>query len=137
MDRIDRLLASYPENDLPHDFSQRVRKSFRRRYRRRQRILALISLALILGGLYFILPEFLTYNESLALQPPGTVLISGIDLTLANLQNLANGTWQNIADLQALIQTSFSPSAWLGLWAVGVGTFIGIGGFLPHLQTRP
>ena len=135
MDKLDQILSKDPTIYLPEDFAERIRSGFRRRYKFRQRMLALSALLLIIAGLCVVYPELASVNGQLNVQPADLNAMPAADLPLS-IQTSATGLWQGITDLQDSILTAFNLPAWLGLFSVAIGSLIGIGGIFPHLHTR-
>jgi len=135
MDKLDQILSKDPTIYLPEDFAERIRSGFRRRYKFRQRMLALSALLLIIAGLCVVYPELASVNGQLNVQPAALNAMPAADISLS-IQTSATGLWQGITDLQDSILTAFNLPAWLGLFSVAIGSLIGIGGIFPHLHTR-
>ena len=135
MDKLDQILSKDPTIYLPEDFAERIRSGFRRRYKFRQRMLALSALLLIIAGLCVVYPELASVNGLLNVQPANLNAMPAADIPLS-IQTSATGLWQGITDLQDSILTAFNLPAWLGLFSVAIGSLIGIGGIFPHLHTR-
>ena len=135
MDKLDQILSKDPTIYLPEDFAERIRSGFRRRYKFRQRMLALSALLLIIAGLCVVYPELASVNGQLNVQPAALNAMPAADIPLS-IQTSATGLWQGITDLQDSILTAFNLPAWLGLFSVAIGSLIGIGGIFPHLHTR-
>jgi hypothetical protein len=136
MDKFDRMLSKNPDHELPDGFSERIRLNFRRKVHFRQRMLVLSAVFLIFAGFCVIFPEVAKANLQLNVQPGDVSSMSAMNLSLELSQNSAGGIWQGILDAQDTIITAFSLPAWLGLFSVGIGSIIGIGGFFPRLRTR-
>ena len=135
MDKLDQRLSKDPDIYLADVFAERIRSGFRRKYKFRQRLLALSALLLIIAGLCVVFPELASVNGQLNVQPADLNAMPAADLPLS-IQTSATGLWQGITDLQDSILVSINLPAWLGLFSVAIGSVIGIGGIFPHLHTR-
>ena len=136
MDKLDQIQSKNPESDLPDGFSDRIRLNFRRKYHFRQRMLVLTAVFFIIAGFCMVFHEVAKANVQLNVQPGDISSMPAMNLPLELSQNSAGGIWQGIIDAQDTIITAFSLPAWLGLFSVGIGSIIGIGGFFPRLRTR-
>ena len=136
MDKFDRILSKYSNNDLPDGLTDRIRLNFRRKYHFRQKMLVLSAFLLIIAGFCVVFPEAVAANQQLAFPPVDASSNPAIALPLTISQNSPTGLWDGITEIQDTILTTFSLPAWLGLFSVGVGSVIGIGGLFPRLRTR-
>jgi hypothetical protein len=136
MDNLDQILSKNPKSDLPDGFSDRIRLNFRRKYHFRQRMLILAAVLFIIAGFIVVFPEVTKANEQLTVQTGILSSMPTMGLSSELTQNSAAGIWQGITDTQDTIIAAFSLPAWLGLFSVGIGSIIGIGGFFPRLRTR-
>jgi len=66
MDKFDRILSKYSNNDLPDGLTDRIRLNFRRKYHFRQKMLVLSAFLLIIAGFCVVFPEAAAANQQLA-----------------------------------------------------------------------
>jgi len=135
MDKLDQILSKNFDSKLPDGFSDRIRLNFRRKYYFRQRILLFSALLLIIAGLCMVFPEVASADAQFNGQPGSISSFPAMNLPLVLSQNSPAGIWQGLSDMQDAILTTFSLPAWLGLFSVGIGSVIGIGGIFPRLRT--
>jgi hypothetical protein len=135
MDKLDLILSKKPESDVPVGLADRIKLNFRRRYYSRQRLWVVSAIFLIIAGFCAVLPELPAVSQQLNVSPASVSSMPGLDLPAIS-QGSAEGLWQGIADLQDTILATLSLPAWLGLFSVGIGSVIGIGGIIPRLHTQ-
>jgi hypothetical protein len=133
MDDLDRLLVQLPGEQPPPGLTHRVRRDFHKRYRRFRLIRITASSLMVILGTWLLLPWLLVTAGGWNFEVDGISLLQSLTLTPEPIR-IVNATWQGASTMQINLSTSIGLFNWLGLVAVGAGSFIGLSALLPGHQ---
>lgn len=133
MDEMDRLLVQLPSEQPPPGLTHRIRRDFHHRHRRFRSIQLMVSSLLVITGAWLLLPWILVTAGSMNFEVDGISLLQSLPSNLEPIW-IVNATWQSAGAMQTNLSNSIGLFTWLGLVAVGAGSFIGLSALLPGNQ---